>query len=141
MIDGAPQVHPLAGDADDHLVEVPPVARAWAAPSQLTCDPGPEFQNPAPHRLIGNIEPALGEQILHVATAQGEPEIQPDRVLDDWRRKAMSAIREMGRARTLSDPFLPGDPVAVTMPEREFRDGRRLLIRYKPFDGTGLILT
>ena len=108
---------------------------------QLSCNRGPELQNASAHRLIGNIEPALGEQILHVATAQGEPEIQPDRVLDDWRRKAMSAIREMGRARTLSDPFLPGDPVAVTMPEREFRDGRRLLIRYKPFDGTGLILT
>jgi hypothetical protein len=94
---------------------------------QLSCNRGPELQNASAHRLIGNIEPALGEQILHVATAQGEPEIQPDRVLDDW--------------RTLSDPFLPGDPVAVTMPEREFRDGRRLLIRYKPFDGTGLILT
>src|SRR4030088_595415 len=43
VIDGAPQVHPLARDANDHLVEVPPVARAWAAPSQLSCDPGPEF--------------------------------------------------------------------------------------------------
>jgi hypothetical protein len=26
----------------------------------------------------------------------------------------MSAIREMGHARTLSDQLLPGDPVAVT---------------------------
>ena len=40
----------------------------------------------------------------------------PDRVLDDWRRKAISAIREMGHARTLSDQLLPGDPVAVTLP-------------------------
>jgi hypothetical protein len=23
VIDGAPQIHPLAGDANDHLVEVP----------------------------------------------------------------------------------------------------------------------
>jgi hypothetical protein len=37
-------------------------------------------------------------------------------VLDDWRRKAMSAIREMGHARTLSYQLVPGDPVAVTMP-------------------------
>src|SRR5207244_1495240 len=41
----------------------------------------------------------------------------PDRVLDDWRREAISAIREMGHARTLSDQLLPGDPVAVTLPE------------------------
>ena len=68
MIDGAPQVHPLAGDADHHLVEVPSIAAA-------VVHRGPELQNASAHRLIGNIEPALGEQILHVATAQGEPEI------------------------------------------------------------------
>jgi hypothetical protein len=37
-------------------------------------------------------------------------------VLDDRRRRAMSAIRQMGHARTLSDQLLPSDPVAVTMP-------------------------
>jgi len=36
VVDGAPQIHPLAGDPDDHLVEVPSRARAWAALSQLT---------------------------------------------------------------------------------------------------------
>jgi hypothetical protein len=39
VIDGAPQVHPLAGDANDHLVEVPPVGRAWAAPSKPSDKP------------------------------------------------------------------------------------------------------
>ena len=72
MIDSAPQVHPLAGDANDHLVEVPPIAREWAAPSQLSSDPGPEFQNPAPHRFIGNLQAALDEEFLNVAVAQGE---------------------------------------------------------------------
>jgi hypothetical protein len=61
---------------------------------------------------------ALGKQILHVAITQRETKIEPDRVLDDRRRKAMSAMREMGHARTLSDQFLPGDPVAVTMRRR-----------------------
>jgi hypothetical protein len=31
VIDGSPQVHPFAGDPDDHLVEMPAVARAWTA--------------------------------------------------------------------------------------------------------------
>ena len=93
VIDGAPQVHPFASNPDYHLVEVPSVARAWAAPPQLSCDPGPEFQHPAPHRLIGNLQAALGQQVLDVAVAQCEPEIKPDRMLDDRRREAMSAIR------------------------------------------------
>jgi hypothetical protein len=61
VIDGAPQGHPLAGDANDHLVEVPSVARAWAGPSKFAGEPGPELENPAPHRFIGNIKPSLGQ--------------------------------------------------------------------------------
>src|SRR6266481_2395174 len=89
------------------------VARAWAAPSQLSCDPGPEFQNPAPHRFIGNLQAALGEELLDVAVAQGEPEIKPDRVLDDRRREAMSAVGELIHCR----PTLPGGSL-----ELRFRD-------------------
>jgi hypothetical protein len=59
VIDGAPQVHPLAGNPDHHLIEVPSIARAWAAPPQRSCDLGAEFQNRAPHRLIGNLQTAL----------------------------------------------------------------------------------
>src|SRR5580692_160902 len=43
VIDSAPQVHPLAGDANHHLVEVPSVARARAGASEPSCDPGPEL--------------------------------------------------------------------------------------------------
>jgi hypothetical protein len=75
VINGAPQIHPLSGNPDDHLVEVPSIARAWPAPPQLSCDPGPEFQNPAPHRFIGNLQAALGEEFLNIAIAQCEPQI------------------------------------------------------------------
>jgi hypothetical protein len=61
VIDGAPQGHPLAGDANDHLVEVPPVARTWARPSKPVGKPGPELENPAPHRFLGNIKASLGQ--------------------------------------------------------------------------------
>src|SRR6202040_385964 len=86
------------------------VARAWAAPPQLSCDPGPEFQHPAPHRLIGNLQAALGEKFLNVAVAQCEPEIKPDRVLDDRRREAMSAVRELIHAGSLPPPGRPLEP-------------------------------
>lgn len=41
----------------------------------------PELKRPASHRFIGDLEPALGQQFLDVAIAQGEPEVQPGRVL------------------------------------------------------------
>ena len=72
MIDGAPQVHAFAGDPDHHLVEVPSIARSWPTAPQLSCDPGPEFQNTAPRGFIGNLQPSLGQEILYIAIAQGE---------------------------------------------------------------------
>jgi hypothetical protein len=33
VIDGAPQIHPLARDPYYHLVEVPAIARSWTAPA------------------------------------------------------------------------------------------------------------
>jgi hypothetical protein len=53
---------------------------------------------------VVGLDPALGEQFLDVAVAQGEAEIQPDRVLDDLRREAMAAIAEQSHGYTLPDP-------------------------------------
>ncbi len=44
---------------------------------------GPELQHPPPHRLARDVETALRQQILNVAVAQGEAEIDPYCVLDD----------------------------------------------------------
>jgi hypothetical protein len=33
VVDGTPQIHPLAGDPHHHLVEVPVIARPWTAPA------------------------------------------------------------------------------------------------------------
>jgi hypothetical protein len=102
VIDGAPQVHPLPGDPDDHLVEVPSLARARAALPQVARDQWAELQHPAPHSLIGDLQAALGQKILDVAVAQSEAQIQPDRMLDDRRRKPMPMVREWSHDRILS---------------------------------------
>jgi hypothetical protein len=75
-----------------------------------------EFQNPAPHRLIGDIETAFGEELFHVAVAQGEPEIKPNRMLDDRWREASRRYERWTMPRTLSYRLLLSDPVAVTLP-------------------------
>src|SRR5947207_13908111 len=72
MIERAPQVHMLAGDPDDHLIEMPAIARPRTATPQPSCDNRPEFQHPAAHRLVRDIEPALGENVLHIAAPPGE---------------------------------------------------------------------
>jgi hypothetical protein len=41
VVDGGPQIHPFPGDPNDHLVEVPSSARAWAALPQLARDSNP----------------------------------------------------------------------------------------------------
>src|SRR3954467_9805695 len=46
MVGGAPPGHAFAANPGPHLVEVPSIARPWPTPPQLSCDPGPEFQNP-----------------------------------------------------------------------------------------------
>jgi hypothetical protein len=83
------------GDPNDHLIEVPPRARTWAALPQLARDQRAKFQHPSPHRFIGDVQTAFGEQFLHVSVTQGEAEIKPDRVLNDLGRKPMAAIRKL----------------------------------------------
>jgi len=50
--------------------------------------------HPASHGLIGHEDPTLSKQILDVAEAQGEPDIKPDRLLDDFGREAVAAIAD-----------------------------------------------
>jgi hypothetical protein len=56
--------------------------------------PWAEFGDPTPNRFIGQVESTLGEQILHVAIAQGKAQIEPHRVLDDRWRKLMPGVRD-----------------------------------------------
>src|SRR5205823_12527006 len=123
VIDGAPEVHPLAGDPHHPLVEMPEIAWPRALPAPPARDRWTELQHPAPYRFVGDVEPALGQQFLHVPVAQREAEIQPDRVLDDLGREAMAAVAERGHADTLPDTPLTPDPVSVTMPRQRLDAG------------------
>ena len=89
------------------------IARAGTALPQLARDQGAKFQHPAPHRFIGDVKPTLGQQFLDVPVAQGQAEIQPDRVLDDLGRKAMTAVGEPGHL-----DILPG----TALSRLRFRD-------------------
>jgi hypothetical protein len=54
--------------------------------------------------------------VLPRPVAQREPQIKPDRVLDDWRREAMSAVGELIHAGSLPYRATRSNPVSVTLP-------------------------
>jgi len=54
---------------------------------------GPNFstqRRPAPDRLVGHREPALGQQVLDVPVAEREAEVEPGGMLDDHRRELVA---------------------------------------------------
>ena len=49
---------------------------------KLLCDLRPELDGPATHGLVADADPALRQQLLDITKAQGETEVEPDRMTD-----------------------------------------------------------
>src|SRR5271166_26417 len=76
------------------LVEMP--SRRWprASMAKFSGEQRPEFQDPSPHRLVGDIEPTLGEQVFDVAIAERETDIEPNGVPNDRRGELVAGERD-----------------------------------------------
>jgi hypothetical protein len=62
---------------------------------------------------------AFGKQVLDVAIAQCEPQVEPDRLLDDFGREPVAAIADLGHHRWLQLKVADGKPdTDVMMPLR-----------------------
>src|SRR6202049_3662608 len=94
VVDRTPEIHPLAGDPDYHFVQVPAIARPRTAQPQPSSNHRAEFQHPATDALVGEVESTLCEQFLDIAIAQGEAQIEPNRMLNHTRRETVPAIRD-----------------------------------------------
>src|ERR1700693_875586 len=109
MIDRAPQIYKLAGDADDHFVEMPAITWSRTTSPQSPSNRRSEFDHPTANALVGHVEPALGKRFLNIAIAQGKTQVEPNCVLKYGGRETMPAIgnychtRSLGRTR--SDPI------------------------------------
>ena len=92
IINRPSQIHLPAIDPHHHLIQMP--ARAGLAPQlpQVPRDHRPELADPAPDRLIGDIQPTLGQQVLNVPVIRREAEIKLHRVLDDGGRKLLTGV-------------------------------------------------
>jgi hypothetical protein len=91
-----------------HLVKEPLVAASRAAPTKLACQQRAELMAPETAGFVADQDPPLGEQLLDIAVAEGEPMVQPDRITDDlWRETVASKRRDgCGAGGHEADPTL-----------------------------------
>jgi hypothetical protein len=55
--------------------------------------------HPATNALIRNHNPALRQQVFHIAKAQGGSEVEPNRLLDDLWWEAISIVADFLHSR------------------------------------------
>src|SRR6266542_6410711 len=92
LIHGSPQPVAFAADLQRHLVQMRLVAGAYSSSTQPGSEGGAEFGAPLADGLVADDDATLGEQILNVAEAEVEAEIQPYGMGDDLGREAVASI-------------------------------------------------
>ena len=85
-----PKLDPFIGIIDRILEEDKDRPKKQRHTSKRICPA--EFQDPSSNCLIREVETTLGKQVLNVPIAQRETAIQPDGMLDDDRRKAVTTV-------------------------------------------------
>jgi hypothetical protein len=70
----------LTRDLHSNLVEVPRVSGTGQPAADLIGDALAKLQHPLPYGFVADRDAARGEDLIHVPQAQGEAEIEPDRV-------------------------------------------------------------
>ena len=99
LINGAPEPVLFARDRDDDLIHIPFVAASRRAPADLIGERLAELLPPLAHALVGHANSAGRQHLLDHAQAQRKPEIEPNRVDDHLRRKAVAAIERITGCR------------------------------------------
>ena len=65
-----------------------------SASTQVRCDYWPAMDDPAPIGLVAHHYVALYQQVFDIAQAQGEPEVEPDRLLNDRWWEPVAAVAD-----------------------------------------------
>jgi len=94
-VDGAPQIDQAAIDLQVDLIEMPRAVRPGPAFAQVRRDQRPKVVHPTPNGLVGKPNTAFRQQVFDVAQAQGESEIEPDRLMDDLRWEAKPGVADL----------------------------------------------
>ncbi len=68
--------------------------RLRATLAQVGCNDDSEMNHPPPNGLVRDHNPPLGEQVFNVAEAEREPEVQPNRLVNDLRREPVARVAD-----------------------------------------------
>src|SRR5262245_10686820 len=92
LLNCPPQIVMFALDGQKHLIEVPFIAEPGTAATELIRILLAELAAPFADRLIGHYDSTFKQQLFDIAEAEAKPKVQPHRVADDFRRKAVVLI-------------------------------------------------
>jgi len=92
LVDGAPEILPLAPDCYKEFIQMPDVAQMSLPAPEFAGVFDTELSAPLSNSLVRNYDPALRQQILNISEAQTESMIKPNGMADDIWRKSMSVI-------------------------------------------------
>ena len=93
LINRPPQIVVLLVDREQHLIQVPRVARSRSTVTQLIDIGLPQLPAPIPHRFISEDDATFGHRLFDIAVAQAEAEGEPDTVVDHLCQKPMVLIQ------------------------------------------------
>src|SRR5271154_6229372 len=93
-VDGAPQVDHAAIDLEIDLIQMPRRVGLGPPATQVRGEHRPEMVCPAPNGLVGHRNAAFCQQVFDVAQAQGEAEVEPDRLLNDRWWEPVAAVAD-----------------------------------------------
>jgi hypothetical protein len=115
LIDGAPEVVVNAVDAQEHLVEMPGVARLRPPATQPAGEVGAEPDGPLPDALVRDHDAPLRQDQLDIAQAQAEDVVEPYGMADHLGREPMAGVGGgVGRhATSLAEPRCSGYPAST----------------------------
>ena len=97
VVDRSPEPESPAGDQNCHLVQMPARGGPMTSAAKFLGEQRPELHHPPSDRFIGDVQPALGQQIFAIAEAEGKAKIQPHGVPDDVRRELVASERDLHR--------------------------------------------
>jgi len=102
VVDRTPKPVTISANTDNHLIEVPVIARSRSCPPQFGRDGAAKLKEPASKRFIAHIDAALRQQFLNVAKGELEPGIEPDGVSNDVGWEAVAFVGDWGHMTILA---------------------------------------
>jgi hypothetical protein len=96
LIHRALEIMALTLSGEKYFIQVPRVGRPGTAAPELMGILLPALAAPLPGRFIGHDDPTDEQEFFHVAVAEAEPEMEPDRAADDLTWDAVVLIAVVG---------------------------------------------